>query len=93
MDCRRPGKIMEAQLAQPTAAPDPVAGYRVDKCGNAEGIDAVGNIFRPFGHRAGDDGSRRGAEHSLKDQIGKQRHSIGQDGAVVPPDEGVQAPD
>ena len=36
------GKIMETHFGQPAAAPDPVAGNRVDKKRDRGGVDAVG---------------------------------------------------
>ena len=86
-------EVMEAQLGQPAAAPDPVAGHRVNDQGDHQGVDAVGDEFGPLRHGAGDDGGRRGAEDRLEDKEGGQRHAIRQNGGVVAPHQGVKAAD
>ena len=62
------GKVMEAHLRQPAAAPDPVAGDRIDDRGDHHGVDAVRGELGALRHRAGDDGRRRRAEDGLEDQ-------------------------
>ena len=89
---RGPREVMEPKPAQPAAAPDPVAGDRVDESGDAEGVEAVGDELGPLRHGPGDDGGRRGAEDRLENEVGKQGHPGGQDGGIVPPDKGVQPP-
>ena len=93
MDCGGTGKIMEAQLAQPAAAPDPVAGNRINKQGNGGGVDAVGAELGALCHRAGNNGGRGGAEHRLEDCECPQRNAAGECVAVIPHNAGVQPAD
>ena len=86
---RGAGEIVEAHLRQPAAAPDPMAGHRVDEQRDRRGIDAIGGELRALGHRPGHDGGRRGAEHRLEDGEGPDRHARGQRVGVVLHDEGV----
>ena len=92
-DRRGAGKVGEAKITEPAAAPDPVAGDGIDEGRNAEGIDTVGEEFCSLRHGAGDDGGGCGAENGLEDQIGEQGHALRQDGGVVPLDHRVQAAD
>ena len=87
------GKVMEAQLAQPAAAPDPVAGDGIDEGGDAERVDAVGDKFGPLRHGAGDDGGRGGTENRLEDKVGEERDPCGEDGRIVALNHGVQSAD
>ncbi len=65
----RTGVVMEAELRQPAAAPDPVRLDGVNQRGNDGGIHAVGEELRAFCHCAGDDGRRRRAEDEVKDEV------------------------
>ena len=62
------GKIVKAHLGQPAAAPDPVAGNRVDDQADEDAVNAVGRKFCTFCHGPGNDGGGRRAENSLEDQ-------------------------
>ena len=93
MDRGGTGEIMEAQLAQPAAAPDPVAGDGIDESGDAEGVDAVGDELGALRHGAGDDGGSRGAEHGLEDQEREQGHARGKHVGIVAQNKGVEAAD
>ena len=73
VNCGGAGKIMEAELCQPAAAPDPVAGDGVDDQADGGGVAAVGAELRALGHRAGDDGRGSGAEHSLEHRVDPDR--------------------
>ena len=63
---RGTGKIVKAYLGQPSAAPDPMAGHRIDEDTDRCRIDEVGREFRPFRHGAGDDGRGSGTEHRME---------------------------
>ena len=65
----RTGVVVEAQLCQPAAAPDPVRLNGVNQRGDDSGIHAVGEELRAFCHCAGDDGRRRRAENEVKDEV------------------------
>ena len=60
------GEIMEAQLRQPAAAPDPVSLDGVDQRGNHRGVDAVRKELGALSHGAGHDGGGGGAEHQVE---------------------------
>ncbi len=64
------GKIVEAHLREPAAAPDPVRFDGIDQCGDDSGVDTVGQKFCPFCHGAGYDGCGGGTEDQVKDEIG-----------------------
>ena len=49
-------EIMEAQLCQPAAAPDPMAGDGIDEQRDGRRIDAVGAELGALRHRAGHNG-------------------------------------
>ena len=93
VDCGGAGEVMEAQLAQPAAAPDPVAGDGIDESGDAEGVDAVGDELGALCHGAGDDGGGGGAEDRLEDQEREQRHAGGEYVGVVASDKGIKPAD
>ena len=84
------GKIMEAQVRQPAAAPDPVAGDGVDDEGNEGAVYTVGLEVGALGHGAGNDSGGCGAEDGLEDHIAphRQRTEI-----VIAPDQGIKAAD
>ena len=84
---------METQLGQPAAAPDPVAGYRVNHQGDHQGVDAVGDELGALSHGAGDDGGRRGAEDSLENKERRQGHTVRKYGGIVSPHHGIKAAD
>ena len=69
VDGRGTGEVMEAELRQPAAAPDPVAGDGVDDQADGGGVAAVGAELRALGHRAGDDGRGGSAEHGLEHRV------------------------
>ena len=73
VDRRGTGEIMEAQLSQPAAAPDPVAGNGIDDQADGGGVAAVGAELGALSHRAGNDGSCCGAEHGLEHRIDPDR--------------------
>ena len=85
------GKVMEAQLGQPAAAPDPVAGDGIDHSGNQQRIDAVGNKLGALCHSARYDGSGGGAKHRLENEEGEEGNPLRQDGGIVAPYEGIKA--
>ena len=53
-----PAKSWEPHLCKPAAAPDPVAGNRIDHQTDDEAVNAVCGKFCPFCHGAGHDGGR-----------------------------------
>ena len=67
------GEVMEAELGEPAAAPDPVSGDRIDQERDHNGIDAVGGEFRTFCHRAGDDRRRGRTEDGLEEEVDQRR--------------------
>ena len=82
---------MEAQLRQPAAAPDPVAGNGVDQRGDHQRIDAVGDKLGALSHSAGHDGGGGGTEHRLENKECEEGDSVRQDGGIVAPDKGIKA--
>ena len=90
VDAGGTGKIVEAQLTEPAAAPDPVAGDGVDQQGNGGGVDAVCAELGAFCHGTGDDGGGGGAEHGLENGVGPQGNAGGKDVAVVLHNHGVK---
>ncbi len=84
------GEIMEAQLGQPAAAPDPVTGDGVNDQADGCRIQAVSAELGALGHGAGHDGGGGGAEHRLEHHIHPHRQAAE---IVAAPDEGVKAPD
>ena len=56
---------MVAKVAQ-AAAPDPVAGDRIDQKADHCAVDTIGYEFSPLCHGSRNDGSRCGTEDSLK---------------------------
>ena len=81
---------METQLTEPAAAPDPVAGNRIDQQGDGGGVDAVGAELGALRHGAGDDGGGGGAEDGLENGVGPQGDAGGKDAAVILHDHGVK---
>jgi len=90
VDTGRSGEVMEAQLTEPAAAPDPVAGNGVDQQGDGGRVDAVGAELGALRHGAGDDGGGGGAEHGLEDSVGPQGNAGGKDMAVILHNHGVK---
>ena len=86
-------EIMEAQLGEPAAAPDPVAGDGIDECADDGAVDAVGDKLGALRHGAGNDGGGGGAEHGLENRVGPQRHREEAKEAVVLLNEEVEAAD
>ena len=66
-DCRT-CEVVEAELAEPAAAPGPVAFDRVDDCRNKDGNQDIDTELCPFCHTAGHDGCSSSAEYSLEYQ-------------------------
>ena len=73
VDRRGTCKVMEAELRQPAAAPDPVAGDGVDDQADRGGVAAVGAELCALGHRAGNDGGGGRAEHRLEHRVDPDR--------------------
>ena len=90
MYCRGTGKIMESQLTQPAAAPDPVPGDGVDKQGNTGRVNAVSAEFGALCHGAGNDGGRGRAEYGLENGKRPQRNAGRGNKAVILGDAGIQ---
>ena len=62
-------EIMEAQLSQPAAAPDPVCFDGVDQSGNDGGIYTVAEELGPLCHGTGYDGCRGCTEHKVEYEV------------------------
>ena len=90
VDRSRAGEVMEAELREPAAAPDPVTRDRVDDQADHRRVEHVGLEVRALGHRAGNDGGGRRAEHGLEQRVdpGGQRAEV-----VATLDERVEAAD
>ena len=69
MDGAGTGVVVEAQAAQPAAAPDPVGLDGVDQQTDHRRVDTVGGEFRPLRHGSRDDGGRGGAEDQVENEI------------------------
>ena len=87
------GKIMEAQLCQPAAAPDPVAGDGVNDQADSGRVAAVSAELGTLCHGAGNNGCCRCTEHGLEHGINPKGHALRQDGAVVAAHKGGKAAD
>ena len=74
---------MEAHLRQPAAAPDPMAGDRIDDQADDAGIETIGRKFCAFRHGARNDRRSRCTEDRLENQIRVKRHAFRQDGRVI----------
>ena len=74
---------MEAELAQPTAAPDPMTGNGINDQGDSGGVNAIGAELGTLCHSAGNNGGRGGAEHGLENCKGPQRNAAGKNMAVI----------
>ena len=74
---------METQLTEPAAAPDPVAGNRIDQQGDGGGVDAVGAELGALRHGAGDDGGGGGTEDRLENGVGPQGDAGRENAAVI----------
>ena len=66
-------KVMEAQLCQPAAAPNPVTGDGVDDQADGGGVAAVGTELCALCHGAGNNGGGRCAEHRLEHGVDPDR--------------------
>ena len=84
------GKIMEAQLAQPAAAPDPVTGNGIQEQRNTGRIDTVCRELGALCHRTGNNGCRGRAEHGLENRERPKGYARGKDMAVISHDQGIQ---
>ena len=89
MNGGRTGKIMEAELAQPAAAPDPVAGNGIDQRADYQAVNAVRREFCTFCHSAGNNGGGCGTKYSLEDQPNKS----GDVGIIIALDKEVRCAD
>ena len=89
MHGRGAGKVMEAHFGQPAAAPDPVAGDRINEQGDRSGINTVGGEFRALRHGAGYDRGGGGAEDRLEDGVGPQGNARRKNMAVILHDKGI----
>ena len=69
-------KIMKSHLADKSAAPDPVTGYRIYNETDQQTVDTVGDEFSTLCHGTGYDGSRSSTEYSLEDEKCPERNSI-----------------
>ena len=63
------GKIMEAQLGKPAAAPDPVGLDGVNQSGDHSGVYAVGEELGALRHGPGYDGGRGRAENQIEHKV------------------------
>ena len=59
---------MEAKLCEPTAAPDPMTGNRIDDRRNNHRVNAVCREFGALCHRTGNNGRSSCTEYGLEDQ-------------------------
>ena len=75
VDNRAAGEVVEAQRAEPAAAPDPVNDNGVDENGDEGAIDQVADKIGALGHRAGGNGAGRGREGELEEEH-RQRRDI-----------------
>ena len=73
MDCRRACIVVETKSRKPAAAPNPMRFNGINEQGNDRGINAIGNKFRSFRHRARNDGRRRRAEHEVEHEGRRSR--------------------
>ena len=75
------GKVMESQLGQPAAAPNPMAGDGIDDGADNQAMEALGREFCALGHGAGNDGGGGCTENRLEDQKGGSPHgqALGRD--------------
>ena len=71
----RSGEIPETGGRQPAAAPDPVAGDRVDECHEQEREHDEREVLDPLRHGAGDDRRRRAGEDELEEELGVERNA------------------
>ncbi len=69
------GKIVESEVGEPAAAPDPVAGHGIHDGDEQRGKEDVGLEFDAFGDGAGDDGGGGGGEHQLEEEFGFEGHA------------------
>ena len=53
---------------QPSSAPGPVVGNRINEYADKDSIDQIHGELSTFRHGSGHDGGRRGAEYSLENQ-------------------------
>ena len=70
VDSSGAGEIVEAQLSQPAAAPDPVCFHRVDQSGDHAGVYTVGQELGTLCHCAGNDGCGGCAEYQVEYKVG-----------------------
>ena len=69
----RTGKIMEAHICQPAAAPGPVTGNRVNHQAQQRADNQISGELGTLCQSTGKDGSGGSTEHSLENQVGKGR--------------------
>ena len=77
MDGAGAREIVETDLRQPAAAPDPVGFNGIDQRGDDTGIDTVGKELGAFCHGAGNDGGGGGTEHQVEHKAGEIKAFIG----------------
>ena len=73
MYCGGAGKIMEAQLRQPAAAPNPVAADRINNSTDNQAVNAINEEVGTLCHRTGNNRCCCCAEHSLEDEERRAR--------------------
>ena len=71
----RSGEIPEAGRRQPAAAPDPVAGDRIDERDQQKREDDEREVLDPFGHRAGHDRRGRSGKDELEEELREERNA------------------
>ena len=67
------GKVHEAEVGEPAAAPYPVADNRVDHEGEDKREDDERNVLHALRHGAGNDRGRRAAEDELEEELAPER--------------------
>ncbi len=69
----RSGEVPEAGRREPAAAPDPVAGDRIDERDEEEREHDEREVLDALGHRAGHDRGGRAGEHELEEELRVER--------------------
>lgn len=84
VDDGRAREVPHPQLRQPPAAPDPMAGHRIDEPDHQEGEEDEREVLHPLRDRPGDDRRRRPGEDELEEELRQQGHARPADRAVGP---------
>jgi hypothetical protein len=84
MHHRRAGEIEHAELRQPTSAPDPMAGNRVNKAYHQKAKNIESAELNSLGNRPGNNRGRGSGENQLEEKLCPQRNAS-------PVDRGVNA--